>query len=191
MKTALKKVETSTVDAQEYQSRIPYLLGAIANLQTTRGTHFFQQEFGIGLSEARLMYVLGYETVLTARRASEIMGVNKGLTSRALAALESRGLVSLVVDEADTRQRVIRFTKSGQKLYERLMVAAADRERWLLSIYTESEMRTLSALLRRMHAHLSSARNPKGSSVQPSTQATTSGRKRPRVVVHADRSANR
>ena len=62
------------------------------------GAHLYRKEFGIGLAEGRLMYVLGYEAVLTARRAAEITGIDKGATSRALAGLERRGFVQLAVD---------------------------------------------------------------------------------------------
>ena len=125
------------------------------------GSRLYRSAFGIGLTEGRLMYVLGYESVLTAQRASEIMGIDKGATSRALAGLQRRGLVRLTVDDADTRQRMIRFTRSGQALYDRLIATSLERERRLLAIFNEEEARTLAALLKRLHAHVSSPRTSK------------------------------
>jgi DNA-binding MarR family transcriptional regulator len=143
-------------DPRDYQTRIPYLLGSIANRTMATGSRFYQHTFGIGLAAGRLMYVLGYEGVLTARRASEIMGIDKGATSRALAELQRDGLVHLTVDDDDTRQRTIRFTKSGQALYDRLIVASLERETRLLSVFSEKESQVLAALLKRLHAHVSS-----------------------------------
>jgi DNA-binding MarR family transcriptional regulator len=183
MKTSVKLVEASRAEAQDYQSRIPYLLGAIQNLNTSRGSRFFRSELGLGLAEARLMYVLGFETVLTARRASEIMAIDKGATSRALAALERNNLVYLEVEKSDTRQRVIQFTKAGQKLYDRLMIASSDREKWMISIYSESEVRTLSALLKRMHTHLAKGRSPNLVQLSRTKMKMVDGRKR-RTATH-------
>ncbi|MPZ34135.1 MAG: MarR family transcriptional regulator [Rhodospirillales bacterium] len=156
MKKASPSPRSPAGEARDYQSRIPYLLGAISNRTVATGSRFYQDQFGISLAEGRLMYVLGYEGVLTARRASEIMGIDKGATSRALAGLQRRGLVHLTVDDDDTRQRTIRFTRSGQALYDRLIVASLERERKLLSVFSEKEEQVLAALLKRLQAHVSS-----------------------------------
>ena len=161
MKSASKPTTNRAREARDYQSRIPYLLGAISNRMVAGGSRLYRSAFGIGLTEGRLMYVLGYESVLTARRASEIMGIDKGATSRALAGLQHRGLVRLTVNDADTRERVIRFTKSGQALYDRLIVTSLEREGRLLSIFSEREVRMLAALLKRLHAHVSLPRSSK------------------------------
>ena len=129
MKRASPLDRSPAGEARDYQSRIPLSVGAISNRTGATGSRFYQDQFGIGLAEGRLIYVLGYEGVLTARRASEIMGIDKGATSRALAGLQRRGLVRLTVDDADTRQRTIRFTKAGQALYDRLIVASLARKR--------------------------------------------------------------
>ena len=51
------------------------------------------------------MYVLGYEAVLTARRASEIMGIDKGATVERLQGCSvAVSCISRSID-ADTRQR--------------------------------------------------------------------------------------
>ncbi len=146
---------SSAGDARDYQDRIPYLLGAISNRTVTAGSRFYRDRFGIGLTEGRLIYVLGYEGVLTARLASEIMGIDKGAISRALAGLQRRGFVELKVDDGDTRQRRIRFTKAGQALYDRLIIASLERERALLSVFNKKEVQVLAALLKRLHAHVS------------------------------------
>jgi DNA-binding MarR family transcriptional regulator len=161
MKNIAKPATTRAKEARDYQSRVPFLLGAISNRMVAGGSRLYRSAFGIGLTEGRLMYVLGYESVLMAQRASEIMGIDKGATSRALAGLQRRGLVRLAVDDTDTRRRMIRFTRSGQALYDRLIATSLERERRLLSIFSEEEARTLAALLKRLHAHVSSPRTSK------------------------------
>lgn len=158
MKKPVKSAPSPGSTASDYQKLIGYLLGAISNVLATGGTRLFHREFGIGLAEARLMYVLGFEGVLTARRASQIIGVDKAATSRTLASLERRGLVKLRADSTDARQRVIEFTKAGKALQERLTVVVLDREAVLVSIFSPDEARTLSNLLQRLNAFVPTIR---------------------------------
>jgi DNA-binding MarR family transcriptional regulator len=187
MKVLSKPTEARAAEERDYQSRVPFLLGAISNRMAANGARLYRSAFGIGLAEGRLMYVLGYEAVLTARRAAEIMGIDKGATSRALAGLQRRGLVQLTIDVADTRQRMIRFTKSGQALYDRLIVASLERERRLLSIFTQEDARTLATLLKRLHAHVSTTRTPHSAQMRKS--AARFSKRRNRQLEAARRSA--
>jgi hypothetical protein len=91
--------------------------------------------------------------------------------------LQRRGLVLLTVDAADTRQRMIQFTKSGQALYDRLIATALERERRLLSIFSEQEARTLAALLNRLHAHVSLPRPANPARILQATAKPSSLRK--------------
>jgi DNA-binding MarR family transcriptional regulator len=178
MKVLSKPTKARTAEEHAYQSRVPFLLGALSNRMAANGARLYRGEFGIGLAEGRLMYVLGYEAVLTARRAAEITGIDKGATSRALAGLQRRGLVHLAIDPADTRQRLIRFTKSGRALYDRLIVASLERERKLLAIFTQEEARTLATLLKRLHAHVSTARAARSGQTRKSATKPADSRNR-------------
>src|SRR5947207_3949415 len=61
MKPSTKLVSVQGVEAIPYQSRVGYLLGAIANMIDAGGSRLFRRAFGIGLGEVRLVYVIGYE----------------------------------------------------------------------------------------------------------------------------------
>jgi DNA-binding MarR family transcriptional regulator len=161
MKPSTKRAIVQAVEAIPYQSRVGYLLGAISNMIDAGGSRLFRRAFGIGLGEARLIYVIGYEGPLTARQASQIIGVDKGAMSRTVAALTRRGFLQVTVDAADGRQRVIAFTPAGKKLHQRVMALALERERQMYSIFSDDELRTLSALLKRFRAHIPTVRAPK------------------------------
>ena len=161
MKPSAKLPTVHGVEAIPYRSHVGYLLGAIANLIDTGGSRLFRRAFGIGLGEARLVYVIGYEGPLTARQASQIIGVDKGAMSRTVAALVRRGFLRVTVDVTDARQRVIQFTPSGKRLHQRVMGLALERERQMYAIFSDDELQTLSALLKRFRAHVSTVRTPK------------------------------
>ncbi len=161
MKPSTKLATVHGVEAIPYQSRVAYLLGAIANLIDAGGSRLFRRTFGIGLGEARLVYVIGYEGPLTARAASQIIGIDKGAMSRTVAALVRRGYLHVTVDTADARQRVIQFTSAGKKLHQRVMAVALERERQMYAIFSDGELQTLSELLKRFRAHIPAVRTPK------------------------------
>ena len=138
MKPSTKPTTVQGVEAIPYQSRVGYLLGAIANMIDAGGSRLFRRAFGIGLGEARLIYVIGYEGALTARQASQIIGVDKGAMSRTVAALQRRGFLQVAVDAADARQRVIDFTPAGRKLHQRVMALALERERQMYAIFSKT-----------------------------------------------------
>jgi DNA-binding MarR family transcriptional regulator len=143
----------ATSALRDYRDHIPYLLGAIANILSSGGSRLYQEAFGISLAEWRLMWVLWREAPLTAVRAAEIMGVDKGAVSRALAGLEQRRLVIVAMHPTDRRQRTIELSDTGGALYERVNLLALERERRLFSAFTAEELRVLGKLLRRLHAH--------------------------------------
>jgi DNA-binding MarR family transcriptional regulator len=158
---ALAKADEPAVEHPEYQRRVAFLLGVVSNLIAAGGSRLYRKAFGLGLGEGRLLYVLGYERNLTAARASQITGIDKGATSRALAVLERRGLVTLTVDTADARQRVIQLTAAGRQLRDRLMAVLLDRERRLMAVFSADEVAALSSLLQRLRAHVPNVRTPK------------------------------
>jgi DNA-binding MarR family transcriptional regulator len=133
-----------------YNERIPYLIGAISNLLSSRSSRFYQRAFGIGLGEMRLIWVMSYVPSLTVQRAAQIMGIDKGATSRSVAALVRRKLVRASVDKTDNRRRTIVFTEAGKTFCDRIMIVSAERERWLSNIFTPDELVVLRELLNRL-----------------------------------------
>ena len=164
---ALAKADEPAAEPPEYQRRVAFLLGAVSNLIAAGGSRLYRKAFGLGLGEGRLLYVVGYERDLTAARASQITGIDKGATSRALAVLERRGLVTVTVDAADARQRVIRLTPAGRQLRDRLMAVLLERERRLMAVFSAEEVATLSGLLQRLRAHVPSVRTARPAAFPP------------------------
>jgi DNA-binding MarR family transcriptional regulator len=139
--------------AGDFGRSISYLIGAISNILSIGGSRLYRGAFNIGLTEWRLMWVLAIAPRITAQRASQIMGLDKAAVSRALATLERRGLVRVVPDPSDSRQRIIELSETGAELHGRIVIIAKEREHRLLAPFTKEEVRILASLLRRMHAN--------------------------------------
>jgi DNA-binding MarR family transcriptional regulator len=140
--------------AGEFGQSIAYLLGAISNMLSIGGSRFYRTHFGIGLTEWRLMWVLAIEPAITARRASQIMGLDKAAVSRAVAALGRRGLLHATSDPSDNRQRLISLSPEGVERHRKIIGVSRERQHRLLAPFSDDEQQVLAALLRRLHAHL-------------------------------------
>lgn len=154
----IPKADSGAFD--EFGQSISYLIGAISNILSISGSRFYRRHFGIGLSEWRLMWILGIEPVMTAHRVCQIMGSDKAAVSRAIAGLERRGLLQGAADPADNRQRLVQLSPAGTDLYRRMIVVSRERQRRLLVPLSDEDQRHLVSLLRRLHAHVASGDEP-------------------------------
>jgi DNA-binding MarR family transcriptional regulator len=134
----------------DYHERIPYLIGAISNVLSADASRAYRERFGVGLTETRLMWVMSHEPNLTVQRASQIMGIDKAATSRALARLVRRGLATVTVDPEDSRRRTIIFSASGLKLRDRIMSVSFERERLIDAIFSDAELAVIRLLLSKL-----------------------------------------
>ena len=74
--------------------------------------------------------------------------------SRTLAVMEKRGLIAIRTAPDDGRSHAISLTAKGRVTHDKVIVAAFERERRLLSCLKEDEREVLIDLLRRIHENL-------------------------------------
>lgn len=140
-----------TLDLERY---VPAFVTFIANKLSNSATAFYQREFGVNVTEWRIMSLLAIEPGIPASRICHVIGFDKGPVSRTLAGLQKRGLVSIRTDPNDGRTHSIALTGKGRDTHDRVIVAALERERRLLSCLNKSEREVLIDLLRRLHENL-------------------------------------
>lgn len=133
---------------------VPALLNWVANKLNRGSSSVYRKRFGIGITEWRVMALLAIEGEVTANRVVEFIGLNRGATSRALQALEERGLVSVRASGTDGRAKLNTLTKAGKQLHREMLPVVLDRERRLLRHLSPSEVDVLIELLHRLHATL-------------------------------------
>jgi DNA-binding MarR family transcriptional regulator len=140
-----------TLDLDRY---VPAFITFIANKLSNSATALYQREFGVNVTEWRIMSLLAIEPGIPASRICHVIGFDKGAVSRTLAGLEKRGLVAIRTDPNDGRTHSISLTAKGRTTHDRVIVAAFERERRLLSCFSKDEQEVLIDLLRRLHENL-------------------------------------
>ena len=132
----------------------------IANKLSRSATALYQREFGVNVTEWRIMSLLAIEPGIPAARICFVIGFDKGPVSRTLALMQTRGLIAIRTDPNDGRSHAISLTAQGRRTHDLVIVAALERERRLLACLAPSEREVLIELLRRIHSNLDAVTKP-------------------------------
>lgn len=126
---------------------LPYRLSVLSNTVSRAIAATYEQRFGLGITEWRVMAVLGRYDGLSAREVADRTAMDKVAVSRALSRLIEAGRVRRLVAEHDKRQSVLRLSDEGWKVYEQIAPLALEHERRLLAHLDDEERRWLARIL--------------------------------------------
>ena len=141
---------------------VPAFITFIANKLSNSATAFYQRNFGVNVTEWRIMSLLAIEPGIPASRICHVIGFDKGPVSRTLSVLQKRGLVTIRTAPDDGRSHSISLTAKGRTTHDKVIVAALERERRLLSVLKKDEREVLIDLLRRVHGNLDAVKGVGG-----------------------------
>jgi DNA-binding MarR family transcriptional regulator len=172
----------------ELDDYVPFYIRAIANRFGPASSRLYQAKFGVGLTEWSCLAALAKEQQISGARMCEISGYDKGLVSRALGALEAKGLVRTQSVKHHNRQRVICFTPAGRARYRKIRRLALVREQRLLEGLSDRQradlLAALKILLRNAAALVvSEAASLDGGPIQAASRRPRRAARRPK---HAD-----
>jgi len=110
----------------EIRKLISYRLHTVANLLSRGAELRYRREFGVSLWEWRTVALLGAVTEpLSLNHLAHAAGIHKSQMSRVVSGLTRR---KLVLRAANGREVALTLTRSGRRLYEGLISAAAERD---------------------------------------------------------------
>jgi DNA-binding MarR family transcriptional regulator len=141
---------------------VPAFITFIANKLSNSATVFYQRNFGVNVTEWRIMSLLAIEPGIPASRICHVIGFDKGPVSRTLSLLQKRGLVTIRTSPDDGRTHSISLTAKGRAAHDKVIVAALERERRLLSVLKKEDREVLIDLLRRVHGNLDAVKGVGG-----------------------------
>ena len=102
------------------------------------------------LTEARILFELGYRNSVTASSLCRELGLDPGYLSRILARLEQQGLLEKVRPDNDGRQRLLQLTLEGRNAFAFLNQRSRDEVSEMLNDLSEEEQRSLLSLCSRV-----------------------------------------
>jgi DNA-binding MarR family transcriptional regulator len=133
---------------------VPFFITAIANRWTATSSRRYLREFGIGVVEWRVLASLAARDQASSADVVTLVGMDAAAVSRAMRALERRGLVEPVKGRFVGRTKPYRMTAAGERLCLAVRDLALSREAVLLGGLDASDRSELLRLLRLLHSRL-------------------------------------
>jgi DNA-binding MarR family transcriptional regulator len=129
---------------------LPYRLSVLSNRVSQTIATAYGERFGIGITEWRVIAVLGLQPGLSANQVAERTAMDKVAVSRAVAKLLERGLLQRDTHGDDRRRSVLELSEAGYRVYDEVVPLARGFERDLLSVLDEEERAMLDRLLTKL-----------------------------------------
>src|SRR5919108_544976 len=146
----------------ELERFLPYRLNVVAEGVSRALSRLYAERYGIGIPEWRVIATLGQYDRMTARDVGLHSRMHKTKVSRAVAALEEKGLASREPNERDMRETFLALTGRGRRVYEDLAPRALAFERALDAALGAREREHLDGLLRKLEARAQELAAPDG-----------------------------
>ena len=121
----------------------------LANVLRRSSTLVYGRRFGLSQVEWRIVALVGEHAPISLNALAELMGLDKGQTSRGVSALV---VGRLVLREYRREGRGVRITltKRGAQVYDELMISALARNDILLRGMNDAERREFFDILERL-----------------------------------------
>jgi DNA-binding MarR family transcriptional regulator len=133
---------------------LSYRLHVVANLLSRSAELRYRREFGVSLWEWRSVALLGGAAEpLSLNELARSAGIDKSQMSRVVSGLTERRLVLRASDSSDARSVRLMLSKSGRRLYERLIDAAAERDAAFRDCLSEKEKQAFDSALAKLGEH--------------------------------------
>jgi DNA-binding MarR family transcriptional regulator len=145
-------VKSPTVAPLELERFLPYRLNVVAESVSRALSRLYAERYGIGVPEWRVIATLGQYERMTAKAVGVHSRMHKTKVSRAVAALEAKGLAARAPNAYDKREAFLTLTGRGRRIYQDLAPRALAFERALDAALGAREREHLDRLLRKLEA---------------------------------------
>lgn len=148
---------TKTVEGNQVVdlvSYIPYLLSSVNNALSRGASQLYLDRFDIGIVEWRVMSMLAIEPRIQASRVCEVIHIDKGAASRALARLSKAELLGHEVPGSDVRKKTWWLNQKGLALHDEILAVALDRERKLINDVDPADLEAFLRVMRAMRGNV-------------------------------------
>lgn len=115
--------------------------------------HFVRHFAHLALTQKQVsvLWLTGDRPGIAQTDLARCLRMDRATTMGIVHTLEARGLIRRGRDAGDRRRMALALTPTGEALLGEAKAAIAEHERWLCTRFTDAEVATLFALLRRIH----------------------------------------
>ena len=139
--------DAATLDLEHF---LPYRLSVLSNRVSGAIARVYSARFDLGVTEGRVMAVLGRYPDLSAGEVAQRTAMDKVAVSRAVAGLVDAGRVERETHDDDRRRSVLRLSAAGRAIHDQVAPLALGFEKRLLDGMAPDERDVLFRLLDRL-----------------------------------------
>lgn len=150
--TRLDHTPPAAEEAAPVTALLSSRLMVLANLLRRGAILRYKRLTGLSSVEFGLVASLGRRPPMSVARLAEAVGMDKGQISRALAGLVSRKLVARAANPRDSREVLVRLTRSGLAAHDAIVAGGLERNGRLLEGLSPEEVAMLLAQIDRLTA---------------------------------------
>lgn len=137
-------------DLLDLEHFLPYRLSVLSNRISQQIARLYADRFGLGITEWRVLAVLGRHPGLSARDVAERTAMDKVAVSRAIASLVEAGRIARDTAGDDRRRSVLQLSPAGDAIYREVAPLALAYQARLLDGLAPDERAALDHLLTHM-----------------------------------------
>lgn len=138
------------MDQQTVTSPVDPLLLRFVAAELDRRAEMVVREFGLTVDQWRMLEILSTREAPTMSTLATVLGVTGATTTRIADRLATQALAYRDADAGDRRRVVLRASRRGLTVYERLVAEVHAAQNDVLTPLNDSERQTLTSLLRRV-----------------------------------------
>jgi DNA-binding MarR family transcriptional regulator len=143
-------VNAARPNTLELEHFLPYRLSVLSNRVSGAIARVYSERFNLGVTEWRVMAVLGRYPGLSASEVAQRTAMDKVAVSRAVASLLDSGRLERETHGDDRRRSVLRLSTTGQAIHREVAPMAIAFEQRLLAGMDAAERALLFRLLDRL-----------------------------------------
>jgi len=129
-----------------------YRIGYLSNVFSGPVYKVAERDYGIQRPMFATLFCISHLEDLTATDVCGMTGIGKKTISRAVTALETKGLLKRRPNPADSRSTLLKIAPAGRKTYESILPMLQARQKAMIETLDRDEQKQLRALLDKMIA---------------------------------------
>lgn len=102
-------------------NNIGYLIQRLAFVLGRQSDQVLQEQLGIGLSQFKILMVLGWQPSVQQRQIADNLGQTEASISRQIKLLKDKGLLTTEISPNNRREHITQPTAKGQRLTEKAL----------------------------------------------------------------------
>lgn len=147
--------ENQTISGSlQLEQYLPYRFNQLADQISSNLTAIFSSEFGVSLSEWRILALLGQQKTMISTDISQRTKMDKAKVSRAVHKLDKEGLLHRERDSKDHRVSHLSLTQSGIRVYNSIIPKALEWEGRLIETFSADEQALLHRLMDKLDSQM-------------------------------------